>query len=221
MIYFRKYFSLLLFILSLVFAQNKESTKDTVIIDGIKYAKVNSEQYFEDQDYDEGMWRLAPGYGFGLIRGETFSLIPHGYSINVISPYGFNIGPLYYNISFAFGRFEGAYNDVTIDNAGIITSDSLLAIDPSYIGIGGDINFFESIYTEGHVGRVGFGFGFRGFLGYDIGNLGEILGNGLDLNMKIGSEFYISSEIIEKANPSYWATISLRLIYSFHSLFDS
>ena len=56
-------------------------------------------------------------------------------------------------------------------------------------------------YTEGHVGRVGFGFGFRGFLGYDMGNLGEKLGNDLDLNMKIGSEFYISSEIIEKANP--------------------
>jgi len=48
-----------------------------------------------------------------------------------------------------------------------------------------------------------------------------ILGNDLDLNVKIGSEFYISSEIIENANPSYWATVSLRLIYSFQSLFDS
>ena len=219
---FSKYFSCSLwFILSLVFAQNEASAEDTLIIDGIIYAKVDNEQYFEDLDYDEGMWRLAPGYGFGLIKGETISTIPSGYSINIITPYGLNIGPLYYNISFAFARFEAAYNIVVRDNAGIITSDSLLAINPSYIGIGGDLNFFESIYIEGHVGKVGFGLGFRGFLGYDMGNLGEILGNDLDLNVKIGSEFYISSEIIEKANPSYWATVSLRLIYSFHSLFDS
>ena len=104
---------------------------------------------------------------------------------------------------------------------GIITSDTLSPINPFYIGIGGDLNFFESIYTEGHIGKVGFGLGFRGFLGYDIGNLGEILDNDLDLNMKIGSEFYISNEIMEGSNPSYWATVSLRLIYSFHSLFDS
>ena len=219
---FRKYFRFsTLLLLSLVFAQNEEAAKDTVILDGIKYAKVKSEQYLEDLDYDEGLWRLAPGYGFGLIKGETFSTIPSGYSINLISPYGFNIGPFYYNISFAFGRFEAAYNIVTIDNAGITTSDSIVAVDPSYIGVGGDLNFFESIYTEGHIGKVGFGLGFRGFLGYDIGNLGEILGNDLDLNVKIGSEFYISSEIMERANPSYWATVSLRLIYSFHSLFDS
>ena len=58
----------------------------------MKYAKVDNEQYFEDLDYDEGMWRLAPGYGFGVIKGSKFSTIPSGYSINVITPYGFNIG---------------------------------------------------------------------------------------------------------------------------------
>ena len=50
---FRKPFSWSLwFIFSLLFAQNEESNKDTVIIDGMKYAKVDSEQYFEDLDYD-------------------------------------------------------------------------------------------------------------------------------------------------------------------------
>ena len=88
--FFRKYFSLSsFFIFSLVFAQNEESNKDTVIIDGMKYARVADEQYFEDLDYDEGMWRLAPGYGFGVIKGAKFSTIPSGYSINVITPYGF------------------------------------------------------------------------------------------------------------------------------------
>ena len=68
---------------------------------------------------------------------------------------------------------------------------------------------------------VGSGLGFRGFLGLDTGNLGSILDNDLDFNIMIGSEFYISSKIAKNSNPSYWATISLRTIYSFHSLFDS
>ena len=52
-----------------------------------------------------------------------------------------------------------------------------------------------------------------------LGNLGEILGNDLDINIMIGSDFYISTDIV--GSPSYWATLSLRLIYSFHTLFDS
>ena len=68
---------------------------------------------------------------------------------------------------------------------------------------------------------IGYGIGFRGFLGFDTGNLGSTLGNDLDINLMIGSAFYLSSEITKEGNPSYWATISLRAIYSFHSLFDS
>ena len=218
--FFRKYFSCSLwFVLSLVFSQNEESVKDTVIIDGIKYAKVDNAQYFEDLEYDEGMWRLAPGYGFGVIKGAKFSTIPSGYSINVITPYGFDIGPFYYNISFAFGVYESEYRAVVTDEIGITVSDSLLPLKPLYIGIGGDINFFENLYTEGHIGKIESGFGFRGFLGYDTGNLGEALGNDLDINIMLGSDFYISTEIV--GSPSYWATVSLRLIYSFHTLFDS
>ena len=75
------------------------------------------------------------------------------------------------------------------------------------------------LYSEGHIGKIGSGIGFRGFLGYDTGNLGEILGNNLDFNIKIGSEFYISSEITMRGNPSYWATLSLRgYIVSTHYL---
>ena len=42
---------------------------------------------------------------------------------------------------------------------------------------------------------IGSGLGFRGFLGYDTGNLGSALGNDLDINLMIGSEFYLSSKI--------------------------
>ncbi|MBI86494.1 MAG: hypothetical protein CMG63_00290 [Candidatus Marinimicrobia bacterium] len=218
--FFKKSFCLLsLFIFSLVFAQNEESNKDTVIIDGTKYARIVDEQYFDDLDYDEGMWRLAPGYGFGVIKGSKFSTIPSGYSINVITPYGFEIGPFYYNISFAFGEYKAKYREIIVDEIGVTIGDTLISLNPFYIGIGGDLNFFESLYSEGHLGIIGSGFGFRGFLGFDTGNLGDVLSNDLDVNIMIGSEFYISTEIV--GSPSYWATLSLRFIYSFHTLFGS
>tara|TARA_B100000900_G_scaffold411310_1_gene430743 strand:- start:86 stop:736 length:651 start_codon:yes stop_codon:yes gene_type:complete len=212
---------------SFAFAQNsnfkdyKQIVKDTVIIDGAKYARVVDKDYFDDLEYEDGMWSIAPGYGYGIIKGSTFSTIPSGYSINIITPYGFDIGPFYYNISFALGKFEAEYSQISTDNVGIATYDTTVTVNPFYIGIGGDINFSEFIYSEGHIGKVGSGFGFRGFLGYDTGNLGSTLGNDLDLNLMIGSELYLSSEITERGNPTYWATISLRAIYSFHSLFGS
>ena len=224
----KKFISLCLILLfSFTFAQDsdyedyEENVKDTVIINGEKYARVTDSDYFDDLEYEGGMWSLAPGYGFGLIKGSTFSTIPSGYSINIITPYGFDIGPLYYNISFAFGKFEAEYYSITTDNIGITTDHTITSVNPLYIGIGGDVNFFESIYSEGHIGMVGSGLGFRGFLGFDIGNLGSTLGNDLDVNLMIGTEFYLSSEILKGGNPSYWATICLRGIYSFHSLFGS
>ena len=224
----KKFISLCLILLfSFTFAQDsdyedyEENVKDTVIINGEKYARVIDSDYFEDLEYEGGMWSLAPGYGFGLIKGSTFSTIPSGYSINIITPYGFDLGPFYYNISFAMGKFEAEYNQITLDNIGVATGDTLVPINPFYIGIGGDLNFLESIYSEGHIGKIGSGLGFRGFLGYDTGNLGSVLGNDLDINLMIGSEFYISSKITQNGNPSYWLCISLRGIYSFHSLFGS
>lgn len=217
----------LILLFSFTFAQNsdyedyEESVKDTVIINNTKYARVVDEEYFEDLEYEDRMWSLAPGYGFGLIKGSTFSTIPAGYTINIITPYGFDVGPLFYNISFALGSFKAEYNIISTDNIGITTGDTLITVNPYYIGIGGDLNFSESIYSEGHIGMIGSGLGFRGFLGFDTGNLGTTLGNDLDINLMIGSAFYLSSEITKGGNPSYWATLSLRAIYSFHSLFDS
>ena len=50
-------------------------------------------------------------------------------------------------------------------------------------------------------------------MGYDTGNLGDVLGNDLDVNIMIGSDFYISTKIV--GSPSYWATLSLRLFIVF------
>ena len=108
----KKFISLFLFLLfSFTFAQDsdyedyEENVKDTVIINGAKYARVIDEDYFEDLEYEGRMWSLAPGYGFGLIKGSTFSTIPSGYTINIITPYGFDVGPLYYRYIFCIRKF--------------------------------------------------------------------------------------------------------------------
>ena len=49
-----------------------DESKDTVIIDGIKYARVINDDYFDDLEYDEGMWTLAPSYGLGIVKGNLF-----------------------------------------------------------------------------------------------------------------------------------------------------
>ena len=110
------------------------------------------------------MWRLAPGYGFGVIKGSKFSTIPSGYSINVITPYGFEIGPLC-TITYLLHLENIKQNteSISVDEIGVTIGDTLLSLNPFYIGIGGDLNFFESFYSEGHHGIIGSGFGFRGF----------------------------------------------------------
>ena len=200
-------FLFLILLFSFTFAQNsdyedyEENVKDTVIINGAKYARVVDEDYFEDLEYDDGMWSIAPGYGFGLIKGSTFSTIPSGYTINIITPYGFDVGPSLLQISFALGVLKQNIIKFLLIILGSQLEILFTAVNPFYIGIGGDLNFSESIYSEGHIGMIGSGLGFRGFLGFDTGNLGSALGNDLDINLMIGSEFYLSSEITKEVIP--------------------
>ncbi|MAI85606.1 MAG: hypothetical protein CMF99_00205, partial [Candidatus Marinimicrobia bacterium] len=57
----------LILLFSFTFAQDsdyedyEENVKDTVVIDGAKYARVIDEDYFDDLEYDDGMWSIAPG----------------------------------------------------------------------------------------------------------------------------------------------------------------
>ena len=92
---------------------------------------------------------LAPGYGFWCNKRINVFTIPSGYSINVITPYGFEIGPFYYNISFLhLSQYKADYREIFVDEIGVTIGDTLLSLNPFYIGIGGDLNFFESLYSE-------------------------------------------------------------------------
>ena len=88
-----------------------DELKDTVIIDGMKYARVINDDYFDNLEYDEGMWTLAPSYGLGIVKGSAFSSIPSGYSLNIITPfYGFGIGPCTITYLLHLERFNAEHH---------------------------------------------------------------------------------------------------------------
>ena len=63
----------------------------------------------------------------------------------------------------------------------------------------------KSLYTEGQIGPIGKGFGFRGFLG------GDIPSSGNDYQVKVGTELFIGLNMNGEGNPSYIITFFCRL----------
>ena len=53
------------------------------------YAQVIDEEYFDDFNFEEKLWTIAPAYGLGLVKGSVFSTLPTGYSMNITTPFGF------------------------------------------------------------------------------------------------------------------------------------
>ena len=141
---------------------------------------------------------LAPS--FGILSGETFTGIPIGVTAVVTTPYGFKLGPLNYNISIAFGSYLGDFEGTSFD--------------PIILGVGGNLTLLDFIFSEGHIGKVGDGFGLRGFGGI---SLERILKRGLNLpfNVLLGSEVFISSDMAGSGNPSGWLSLGARLDYRF------
>ena len=62
----------------------------------------------------------------------------------------------------------------------------------------------KSLYTEGQIGLIGKGFGFRGFLG------GDIPSSGKDYQVKVGTELFIGLNMNDDS-PSYIITFFCRL----------
>lgn len=141
---------------------------------------------------------LAPS--FGILSGETFTGIPIGGIAVITTPYGFKLGPLNYNISIAFGSYLGDFEGTSFD--------------PIILGVGGNLTLLDFIFSEGHIGKIGDGFGLRGFGGI---SLERILKRGLNLpfNVLLGSEVFISNDMTGSGNPSGWLSLGVRLDYGF------
>ncbi len=149
-------------------------------------------------------WGLGAAASVGLMSGETFTNVPTGGTVVISTPFGFKLGPFDYNVSIGFGGYTGSYDGI----------DETQTFDPSFVGLGGNLTLAEFIFAEGHVGTVGNGTGFRGFAGI---TLERLMSKGLNLpfNLLIGSEAFYSTDMSGSGNASYWASLGVRLDYSF------
>ena len=141
---------------------------------------------------------LAPSIGF--VSGETFTNVPVGATLVITTPYGFKLGPLDFTISAAFGSYKGEFGGD--------------AFDPSIMGVGGNLTLANFVFAEGHAGIVGEGTGIRGFAGVSLEYLMK-KGLGLPVNILVGGEGFISTNMAGAGNASGWGGLGVRLDYDF------
>jgi len=141
---------------------------------------------------------VAPSIGF--VSGETFTNVPVGVTLVITTPYGFKLGPLDFTISAAFGGYKGEFDGA--------------AFDPSIMGVGGNLTLASFVFAEGHAGKVGDGTGIRGFAGVSLEYLMK-KGLGLPVNILVGGEGFISTDMAGVGNSSGWGGLGVRLDYDF------
>ena len=140
----------------------------------------------------------------GVLSGETFTNTPTGGTVVLTTPFGFKLGPLDYTVSIGIGGYSGSFEN----------EDFTEKFDPIFVGLGGNLTLANFLFSEGHMGLVGEGYGFRGFGGV---TLERLMKNSLNLpfNVLVGSEIFFSSDMAGAGNSSGWASLGLRLDYSF------
>ena len=141
---------------------------------------------------------LAPS--IGLVKGATFTNVPMGATLVITTPYGFKLGPLDFTLSAAFGGYKGEFEEE--------------AFNPSIMGVGGNLTLANFIFAEGHAGIVGEGTGIRGFAGVSLEYLMK-KGLGLPVNILVGGEGFISTNMAGAGNASGWGGLGVRLDYDF------
>ncbi len=108
-------------------------------------------------------------------------------------------------MSIVYGNFNGEYSRPQWQNIKEQETQEPTRFNVPFFMIGGSLNFIDDFFTEGQIGLLGKGFGFRGFMGLDI------LGNIPDYRFKIGSEFLLGNSPSEAGNISYIGTIFIRV----------
>ena len=141
---------------------------------------------------------VAPSIGF--VSGATFTNVPMGATLVITTPYGFKLGPLDFTISAAFGGYQGEFEGS--------------AFNPSVMGVGGNLTLANFVFAEGHAGIVGEGTGIRGFAGVSLEYLMK-KGLGLPVNILVGGEGFISTDMAGAGNMSGWGGLGVRLDYDF------
>jgi len=156
---------------------------------------------------------IAPSIGF--VSGASFTAVPTGATFVISTPWGFKLGPLDFTISAAFGGYTGQYDSEEAgEELAIGTEHYVTDFNPTIMGIGGNLTLAKLLFTEGHAGIVGEGTGIRGFAGVSLENLMK-KGLNLPVNILIGGEGFISTDVSGAGNTSGWGGLGVRLDYGF------
>ena len=155
---------------------------------------------------------VAPS--IGLVSGATFTNVPVGATVVITTPYGFDLGPLNFTISLAFGGYNGNYDSKEAGDADPPGGHYVTTFNPTVIGVGGNLTLANFVFAEGHAGIVGEGTGIRGFAGVSLEYLMK-KGLNLPVNILVGGEGFISTNMAGADNMSGWGGLGVRLDYDF------
>ncbi len=170
---------------------------------------------YEEEEASSPLEGFSAGLtgSLGFVNGEFITNTPVGGSLVIMTPYGFDLGNLgRFKISLAFGAYSGKA-EYTMNILGVDVTTPV-DINPSAIGVGGNLTLAKMVFAEGHVGLVGDGMGVRGFAGVSLERIMK-RSLGLPVNILVGGEGFISSELLENGEASYWGGLGARLDYTF------
>jgi len=183
-----------------------EETTATEEVESIEAAAEEVEVAEEADEVEELVVKEELGFSIGaapsigLVSGATFTNVPVGATLVITTPYGFKLGPLDFTISAAFGGYQGEHDGN--------------AFNPTVMGVGGNLTLASFVFAEGHAGIVGEGTGIRGFAGVSLEYLMK-KGLGLPVNILVGGEGFISTDMAGVGNSSGWGGLGVRLDYDF------
>ena len=175
-----------------------EDVPDSSVSELVELSTSNEDTTASQSPLDGFSFGASPSLGFA--SGEAFSNVPIGATLVISTPYGFKVGPLDLNLSIGFGSYTGSYEDTDFN--------------PTYAGVGANGILSGLIFSESHIGIVGKGLGVRQFAGV---TLERIMKKGLNLpvNILIGGEGFISTDIDGSDITTGWGGLGVRLDYTF------
>ena len=199
---FKKMLLKIIFLLAhSLFAQSDSTLTDS--LDVAKEVKIDSNIFVAKEKLG---FNLGVALSAGLLSGETFTNVPTGGTVIITTPVGFKVGPFDYTVSLGLGSYTGNYEPED-------PNESTVDFNPTFLGLGGNLTVAEFIFSEGHVGLVGEGTGFRGFAGITLERLMK-RGLNLPFNLLVGSEAFYRSNMAGAEAQSGWLSVGVRLDYS-------
>ena len=196
----------------------EDASSDTTEVMDVSMDEMGMEEELLEYE-EEGASSPLDGYsaGFtgsvGFVNGEFITNTPVGGSLIITTPYGFDLGNLgRFNVSLALGSYSGEA-EYTMSLLGVDVT-APVEISPSVFGIGGNLTLAKMVFAETHLGLVGDGPGVRGFAGVSLERIMK-KSLGLPVNILVGGEGFISTELLDGGEKSFWGGLGVRLDDSF------